>query len=117
MSDYHILESDVYGNESKVVMHFAVPAGNNAVGVAWQTIQAILWANQTSIVPTIESAEQAELDAGALMEHVYRFKSRPGESLVDKRAALDIAFESEQTRVLALLSNRLNFWGYARDVP
>lgn len=117
MSDYHILGADNFGNGVRVIMHFPVPAGNNEVGMAWQDIQALLWNAALSQVLNIDPAEQAQLDSGELYEHEHVFFSRPSEGLVEKRDALDVAYAAERTTVLGELAQRLDYWGFARDVP
>jgi len=71
----------------------------------------------TSTVPFIGGTELAELQAGQLYEATRTFHSNPGETLVQKRARLDIIFGDVVTEERGVFEKRLGYWGYSRDVP
>lgn len=78
MSDYHILTGRGDGNSYQIVVHFPVPNVNNDAGVNYRTaIIQWLGGEQPSRCPFIAQAEQDQLDAGAVLERVYTFNTRP----------------------------------------
>jgi hypothetical protein len=118
MSDYHILNSDEYGNRFRVVMHFPVADQVNDAAYPYRTA-IVEWQGGVpirSILPN-PGTEQAQLDAGELYERQYEFSSHPGETLAQKRAKLDDWYTLNAVLIQAELVKVLGFWGYERDVP
>lgn len=72
MSDYHVLEQDGY--HLRVIHHFAMPAGNNAVGVSWKAagLAAGVLGTTRLVEGTgpgqITTAEKAQITAGDVVE-------------------------------------------------
>lgn len=118
MSDYHIMAIDVYENTATVVMHIFVPDITNDVGVNYRAAIVEWQGDTTSVYPGTTSAEQSELDNGALYEHVTTITTAgPGESLTDKRNRFDAAYNDAVTAQQDRINSILRFWGYSRDVP
>ena len=119
MSDYHILQSDKYGNRFSVVFHVPVPDIDNEVNYSYRTAVVEMQggaANIASSVPFISGAELTQLQAGELYEVSGHFNSNPGETLAQKRDKLDIMFAEIITETQADLQDVLGYWGYNRDV-
>lgn len=119
MSDYHILTGDSYANAYSVVMHFPVPDTTNEVGTSYRValVESRGLGSFESAVPWIDAGELTQLQAGELIEYVWSFHSRPGETTGQKRDRIDTAWENVRQAVLAALQNSLSYWGYDRDVP
>lgn len=118
MSNYHILDGRSDGNYFTVVFHLPVPEGDNAVGFAWRdAVAAQLGLEWTSAVPHILTAEETQLLAGELYEHVWGYDTYPGIGLAEKRDELDAKFISFSTGIITRLQNRFKFYGLDRDVP
>ena len=118
MSDYHILRGSIDGNSFAVVMHILVPDVDNEVGVNYRTVVVQAGLNpEVSTVPFVVAAEQAQLNDGELYEHMCRFWTHPGESLLAKRERLDALYITARTKIQAHFQHRLAYWGMSRDVP
>lgn len=117
MSDYHILSSDKHGNAFSIAMHFPIP---NAMTLAGRSIREALiehlGGSQPSQVPFIDGAEQTQLNAGELYEHMTELHSNPGEDMEEKEAQLDVMWESEKATELERLANELSYWGHNRVI-
>ncbi len=114
MSNIHIMTVD--GPEVGVVLHFAIPATNNASAVPWRTITTRFFG--TTSLPdgdgtagTISAAEKASIAAGALVEVATTFKLGNNNPT---GAALDAAFAAAQTAWVADFSTRYNRYGTTR---
>lgn len=117
MADYHILNGVDTGNKFRVIMHFPVPDIVNGAGINYRlALIEMLGGSQTSVVPFIEGAEQTQLNAGELYEHVVMFNTHPGEILEDKQIRLDALWESERVAVQAKIQYMLSYWGYSRTI-
>ena len=122
MSNYHILSGSDDGNTYQVVFHVAIPNTSNAVGTNWRT--AVMQYRRLpdgtlpkSMVPFITAPEQTQLDNGELVEDEQVLSTNPGQTLVNKRDALDALYTVRQSSILAKWQDRLRYWGYNRDVP
>ena len=116
MADYHILTATDDGRALSVAIHTIVPDENNAVGVNLR--QALLGSGvSTSSVSFIGDVEKASLAAGQLYETAITFRTRPTETLEQKRDRLDIEARTEQARVQTMLRQRFWAWGYSRAIP
>jgi hypothetical protein len=122
MTQYYALAGASPPNSVRVVIHLAVPAGNNAAGVSWQSVAPDYKASRTengtvSVVPTsmLEAGAQAALDAGSLYEHEFRvpddFNAAPATRLTN----LETAVAAEAVIELAILQDQLNYWGQKGD--
>lgn len=117
MSDYHILTGSGDGNSYQIVVHFPVPNVNNEAGVNYRTaIIQWLGGEQLSQCPFIAQAEQDQLNAGAVLERVYTFNTRPNETLLQKAERLAALYKQELARVSADLRALLAYWGLSVDV-
>lgn len=65
MAQAHVLDSPRAG-QYHMVLHFMVPAGNNAAGVAWKTVLQSVYPAET--LTAASTGEQAQRDSGDLME-------------------------------------------------
>ena len=121
MSNYHILAGNKDGNSFQIAMHIPMPNVNNEIGanyrmvlIQWLSVEGTM---PRSVVPFIAAAEQAELDACELYEHMTTFYTHPGESLEAKRALLDALYTDATAKVQGILQRMLSYWGFDRDVP
>ena len=123
MTQYYALEGARNNNSVRVIIHLAVPAGDNAAGVSWQSVAAdyvvVTSANQTtlSVVPVsmLEPGAQAALDAGSLYEHVFRVQDDANAVPATRLANLETVVAAEVTTQLVTLQNQLNYWGKKGD--
>ena len=130
MADMHVLSGD--GSNYRVVMHFAVPGGSNAVGVTW--VAALLASLTTiddlgnTVLPptvlldgdgtggTITAAEKALIEAGTLHEHSRTFRIESGgTSNAELRAALWEFYSQEKTRLTGNLQVNLKYFGHTES--
>lgn len=117
MSDMHVLEADEDGR-FKIVMHFAVPAGNNAAGVPFPTILVNAGRN-TTVLPdgdgnagTISNGEKTAIQNGTVREHVANDPIQSDGSTFDAtQAALREFYAIEKTRSDNELTLRLPWFG------
>ena len=111
MSNYHILAGNKDGNSFQIARHIPVPNVANEVGVNYQTVLTqwlpVDGVMPKSQVPFITAAEQTQLDAGELFEHIIKFYTHPGESLVSKRVRLDTLYTSAVSTVQDTLQKML----------
>lgn len=120
MSDMHILEADGSGRV-RVVMHFPVPSGNNAVNVPWSTAlvestgfneDGTLATPQTSL-RTINAAEKASIEAGAIHEHNGMFRVESGGvSNTELLASLREFYQQTKATETDRLATKLKYFGF-----
>ena len=112
MANSHILEQLAPGR-FRVVYHVAIPATNNAAGVAWRTaiVNSRDATRPVSVLPdgdgtggTISAAEKAQLTSGAVYEVVREEK---GQTL----AAFAAMFTQRSAEILAALQARYAQYG------
>ena len=115
MANIHVLESPAPGR-FRVVYHVAIPASNNAAGVAWRTAVANSRptganAPPISVLPdgdgtggTISLAEKAQLVSGEVYETVHDEKGQTG-------AGINAMFAQRSAAILAALQARLAQFG------
>lgn len=83
MANLHVLEQ-IGPARFRVVLHVAIPAGNNPAGVPWRTaVAAHVDALKPSVLPdgdgtagTISAAEKAQIISGAVLEVVREEKGQ-----------------------------------------
>jgi len=114
MADIHIGTID--GSEVSVVLHFAIPATNNASAVPWRTIAARVFGTTALLAGdgtagTISAAEAASIVAGSLVEVATTFKIGLNNPT---GAQLDAAFTAAQTVFLTEFQARYNRYGATR---
>ena len=112
MANIHVLESPAPGR-FRVAYHVAIPATNNAAGVAWRTaiVNSRDATRPVSVLPdgdgtngTISAAEKAQLTSGAVYEVVREEKGQTG-------AGINAMFAQRSAEVLAALQARLAQFG------
>ena len=130
MSDMHALGSD--RNGYRVVMHFDVPAGDNAVGTSWTDAilavkgkddlgntalpKTVLQDGDGIVAGTISAAEKAEIEAGTRHEFVDSFPIESGgTSNADLRASLREFYASEKARLTDNLQTQLKYVGHTES--
>ncbi len=113
MADYVLLEGSDKNNRIRVIVHSDVPAGNNAVGVAWSDALVGFLSDTVSVVPVslLPPGRQAELDAGTKYEWSLSFEDDANESPVTRLANIEAAVAVGEADQIAELSNRLRYWG------
>ena len=112
MTNVHVLGQTAPGR-FRVVYHVAIPATNNAAGVAWRTaiVNSRDATRPVSVLPdgdgtngTISAAEKAQLTSGAVYEVVREEKGQTG-------AGINAMFAQRSAEVLAALQARLAQFG------
>ena len=118
MSNYHILAGQPDGNQLRVVFHVPVPGTSNVAGISFRDALA-MYAQPMSCMPAslLGAGEQEAIDAGALCEVVWEFHTNPEMTLLDKRDIMDAKYTDLVSSVIAQLEERLEYYGYSRDVP
>jgi hypothetical protein len=121
MADMHVIT----GRDEKwsIVMHFAVPDSNNAVAVNYRTaiINSGIGGSTVLIAGdgtngTIVAAESANIDSGAVYEHVVPFiVESGGTSNAELRATLRALYASEETTVINRLKKQLRYFGHTES--
>jgi len=127
MADMYILTGN-NANEWTIVMHFAVPDTNNAVGINHRTALVnsgigLGEGGRRTILPTgddtdgtISAAEEALLDDGSRFEHVasYRVESG-GTSNALLQSAIREFYAAENEAVQADVASRLRYFGHTES--
>jgi len=111
MANLHVLEQ-IGPARFRVVLHVAIPAGNNPAGVPRRTaVAAHVDAAKPSVLPdgdgtagTISAAEKAQIISGAVYEVVRDEKGQTG-------AGINAMFAARSAEVLAALQARLAQFG------
>ena len=128
MADIYVLTGN-NSNEWTLVMHFAVPNTNNAVGINYRTalVNSGIGLNaetgRRTILPTgddlggtISAAEEALLDSGARFEHVSSYPIESGgTSDTQLRASIREQYAAENTSVQARVASRLRYFGHTES--
>ena len=127
MADMYILTGN-NSNTWTVVMHFAVPNTNNAVGINFRTalVNSGIGKGEDgrrTILPTgddlggtISAAEETLLDSGARFEHVTSLRVESGgTSDANKRAILRNFYASTNVAVQASVGSRLRYFGHTES--
>jgi hypothetical protein len=121
MAHIHVLDN-AGGDNFNALVHIAVPAGNNSVGVSWKTC----WlASLGAAAPAskllvgngpgqISQAESNQISGGDLMEFDFQFTDDPNSTQATRDANIDAVALSVQTQRLADLRSRFKFYGYTR---
>ncbi len=125
MATYTVLVNSELQNRSDLVIEYAVLAGSNAAGVAWQTVVAELRAvEQTSpdAQPTsnprktTDAAYIASLDAGSVLEIPLSVEYDANLSNGAKVAVLDAAATDKVSAFIAAFSSLYEFYGTVRTI-
>ena len=119
MADITVLERDME-HRWRVVMHFPVPAGNNAAGLPWRTALVRSGIGGTTILPdgdgtlgTISAIDGAKIVSGELLEHVESVRLGAG----NVQAAAEELYNSRKALKQEQLQARLNQYGRNVDIP
>lgn len=112
----HILEVNEKEDKARVAMHFSVPTGQNQAGIDWSTVIQSVVEDTTSVVPTIQTAEQTELTNGTKIEIVKTIEFDAHATDAEKIAVIDAAYTAEETIQTALISKKYKYWGMERTV-
>ena len=123
MADMYVLTGN-NANEWTIVMHFAVPNVNNAVGINFRTALVNSGIGQgengrRTVLPTgddtggtISAAEEALLDSGERFEHVTSFRLESGgtsNALI--RSALRDFYAAKNIHIQQDVGSRLRYFG------
>ena len=125
MADIYVLTGN-NSNTWTLVMHFAVPNVNNAVGINFRTalVNSGIGLNtetgRRTILPTgddtggtISAAEEALLDSGARFEHVSSYPIESGgSSNAELQASIREQYAAENAAVQASVASQLRYFGY-----
>lgn len=117
MSAIHILNGS--GDTYTVVVHIAVPGGNNAAGVLWSDAVKNSGRNQTVMVTgtgagQITSAEAASVVAGTVLEGVFQWQDNPALTPAQRQAAVSAYATQLSNEMIARYSVELKYFGYVR---
>lgn len=119
MANIHSLVN-MGGADYQVVVHLAVPAGNNPAGTPWQTAVANMADGGTTVLKdgdgtggTISAVEKAQIIAGTVVEVVTTLRLDTV-ALANVSAFLTAEFTRIQTQTLAELQVKLRFFGATR---
>ena len=120
MADMHVLDGD--GSRVRVVMHFAVPDVNNAVGVNYRTALVNSGLGGTTELTEgtgageIATAEKASVESGELLEHSVNVSADgSGQTTGGRQALLRTLYTSIKSAVIADLQSRLKFYGHTES--
>ena len=123
MSDMHVLLGAVDGRQWTVVMHIAVPVGNNDVGVSWATALLNSGRGGTTILldgdgseGTIDATEKSAIEAGTIFEHVYTFPVESGgTTTAELRTTLRSKYTQQKAVVQAEIQKQLRYYGHTEE--
>lgn len=115
MAALHVLEGD--GIRFRVVVHTAVPVGNNTAGNSWKNCLISAGMNTTVLtegvgVGQITTAERNQIIAGDVIEMVFTVDVPTVGTNGNKLAIVQAAVAKMQADYLAQLTNRFQFFGY-----
>lgn len=119
MADMHIIAGGG-GGFWKVAMHFPIPDVVNNVGVNYRTALVNSGLASVSVLDsgagtegTISAAEEAQLAAGEVFEHIEdMFLDGPGMTDAIRVALLKTEYAKKDSEVLAELQQKLKFFGH-----
>ncbi len=120
MANIHVL--DRQGNGWRVAVHIAVPAGNNAAGLAWATALLRSGNGGTTVLPdgdgtggTVSAAEKTSVTNGTVLE-VLDVAAPPSNATtaVAINAWLDAYHAAKVAEVQARLQTELQQYGRTR---
>lgn len=118
MADMHILAGSDSG-QVRVVMHFDVPVGNNAVEVSWADALAnsdlggTTQMNEGTAVWEITTEEKTAVEAGTIRELLVSFDvEKSGVQPADLRDHLRRQYVRREANEVASLQKRLKYFGH-----
>lgn len=118
MADIHVLDGN-FNNRWRVVMHFVVPSGNNAVNILWTDVLINSGVGGNTQLPdgdgndgTIDVTEKTAIQNGIIFEHIALFRIESGGvSSANIRATLRQFYASEKVNVILNLQRQLKYFG------
>lgn len=119
MARAHVLEGG--GEQSRIILHIALPAGNNSSGIAWTTALKNSTLRSVSVLAdgdgtggSIAATEKADLANGLAYEVQHFAAIPPGMTATQANAWLDAIHAARQTEVQGQLQAKLAYFGYTR---
>lgn len=117
VSNIHVLEGSRDGDSYRLVFHISIPNVANQAGVSYRdAIAQDPTIDRASAVPSLNPAEQNQLDNGELVERVVTFHTHPGQTSGDL-ARIDALYTATVAVEQAAIQERYKYFGFARDVP
>jgi len=116
MSNYHVLDTGLRNNWSKVAFHIPIPDETNVANYNLRTALSEYKSGYESEVPYIDSAEQDQITAGEIYEHIESVTFTIAMPNVDRISMLDAMYTALETDMLNKIRLKLKFWGYSKDV-
>lgn len=114
MSDIHVLQGNIQEDIWACAFHVTVPDITNDVSVSYRAILKDFEVT-LSAVPGLPSAEQTDLDNGALYEKVIYVHT--SQDHADRLQDVQDAYSQWAASVLSQLQSRYLFTGKTIDVP
>ncbi len=113
MAEYVILTNSDKGNRISGFAHTVVPSGNNSVGTPWSQALIEYLDSTVSQVPSsvLPVGRQTELDAGSKYEWPFTVGVNANDTPTNKEATVQAFLVAEEPEIIAVLENRLEFWG------
>ena len=121
MAAMHVL--DIKNGVTRVVMHFPVPTGNNAVGTPWAI--ALLEsagfnedgtpATSKTRLRMIDAAEKAEIEAGTVAEFPVDIAGLTEGTLASRQALMQAVYAAVKAAKTTDFLNRFDFYGHTEE--
>jgi len=118
MSKMHVLDGGT-NNVYSVVVHTAVPAGNNAAGTPWAT--ALINSKRNTTIMTIGTgagqitqAEADQIAAGTVLEGSFIWQDDPTWTNAQRTADLDLRAQQMVSDLTTNTQNQLKYFGITR---
>lgn len=121
MSDMHVL--DITNGVARVVMHFPVPTGNNAVGTPWVTVvleNAGFNEDGSPATPrtklrTIDAVEKAEIEAGTIIEFTADIPGLVEATDAGRRSLVRTVYAAVKATKATQFQDRFQFYGHTES--
>ncbi len=121
MADMHVL--DIVNGVARIVMHFPVPTGNNAVGTPWVT--ALLEsagfnedgtpATPTTALRTITSGEKTAIEEGTVAEFVVEVPGLTTGTVAGRQALIRTVYAAFKAARTTAFQERFQFYGHVES--
>ncbi len=119
MSNYHV-KTMPRRDKLEVVFHFDIPDNTNFATYSLRTaLKEYLEQDGTitSAYPNTNATELASLQNGAKYEETHTVEFDGKLTKAQKRDQVDSFWTARNNKVASAIEERLDFWGYDRDVP
>lgn len=119
MSDMHVLAGD--GSEFQVVMHFAVPSGNNAVSVSWADALVNSGVGGTTQLTEgagagqIDATEKAAIEAGTVFEFIVVVPGLGEGTTASRILLLQERYAAYKSAKITKLQDVFRFFGHTES--